>query len=116
MSLLDGALAAVLGAAFGAVFRDGVLHKMAKADLGTGGFTATATDYPVKVSLDQLGATERVATGIPNAAVRLILLRSGLAVAVDLDDGVTVEGATYRIIKVDTDPAMAAYSLMAVPA
>ena len=55
MPLLDGGLAAVFGATFGAVMADGTLHKIEHAD-------------------------------------------------------------TYRAIKVDADPAGAAYAVLAVPA
>lgn len=116
MGLLDGALAAVLGAALGAVFRNGSLLKMQETDTGTGRFTAAATSYPVKLSLEALTASDRAASGLPLAAVRLTVLRAGLPVTVDLDDGLAVDGATYRVVKVETDAAQAAYALAAVPA
>lgn len=116
MPLLDGGLAAVFGAAFGAVMADGTLHKIEHADTGTGGFAVTATHHPAKLGVDSVEATERAASGIPNSAVRLTVLRTGLPVAVDLDDELTVGGATYRAIKVDADPAGAAYAVLAVPA
>ncbi len=116
MSLLDGGLAAVFGAAFGAVLADGTLHKMQQVGSGTGGFAVTATDYPAKLCLDSVEANERAASGIPNSAVKLTVLRAGLPVTVDLDDELTLGGATYRAIKVDTDPAGAAFAVVAVPA
>ena len=65
MSLLDGALAAVFGAAFGALFAPGTLHKVQPAETGTGGFTVTVTDYPARFSLEAVGSDERAASGIP---------------------------------------------------
>ena len=43
------------------------------------------------------------------------MLRAGLPVAVDLDDEMTLGGVTYRAIKIDTDPAGAAFAVTAVP-
>lgn len=116
MGLLDGALGAVFGAAFGAVFRDGTLLKTQETDTGTGNFTPVTTSYAAKLSLDALTAGGRAASGLPLTAVRLTVLRAGLPVAIDLDDGIAVGGATYRVIKVDTDPGQASYALAAVPA
>lgn len=115
MSLLDGPLAAVFGAVLGAVFRDGTLHKISETDQA-GGFATAATDYPVKLSVEALGAAERAASGLPLAAIRMLILRAALPVPIDLDDGVTVGGASYRVIKVDLDPAQAAVTATVVPA
>ncbi len=116
MPLLGGGLAAVFGAAFGSVLADATFHKAQHADTGAGGFAVTTADYPVKLSLDAVGAGERAADGVPASAVRLTVLRAGLPAAVDLDDTFTVGGATFRAIKVDTDPVGAAYAVLAVPA
>ena len=43
------------------------------------------------------------------------VLQAGLAVTLDLDDQLTVAGASYRVIKVDADPAGAAWTAVAVP-
>ncbi len=116
MSLLDGPLAAVFGAALGALFRDATLHKMVEADTGSGRFAATPTDYPCKVSLEAIGAADRAASGLPLSAVRVTILRGGLPVVPDLDDGLTVGGVGYRILKVDADPAQASVTATVVPA
>ena len=116
MSLLDGALAAVFGAALAPLFLNGILHKVTDADTGAGGFAPATQDYPVKVAVEALSDRARAASGFPDPAVRIDLLAAGLAVQPDLDDLVTVSGRTYRIIRVDTDPAGAAFALVAVPA
>lgn len=116
MGLLDGGLAAVFGVAFGAAFGSGTLHKTVNVETGLGGFSTSTTDYPVKVMLEALGAADRAATGVPTTAIRLTVLRSGLPVPVDLDDGLTVGGTAYRAIKVDTDPIGASFVIAAVPA
>jgi hypothetical protein len=89
---------------------------MTETATGTGGFTVTAKDYPVKLSLDSASSTERAASGLPNDAVRLLILRAGLPASVDVDDQVTVTGTTYRVIKVETDVAAASFVVTAVPA
>ena len=115
MSLLDGPLARVFGIAFGAVFRAATLRKTRETDGGHGGFATAFTDYPVKVSADALGAADRAASGLPLSAVRFTILVGGLAVIPDLDDEITLDGTSYRLIKVDTDPAGASVSAAAVP-
>lgn len=115
MSLLDGPLAAVFGTAFGALFRAATLHKTRATDTGQGSFAIAATDYPVKVCVDALGAADRAASGLPLDAVRFTILIGSLPVTPDLDDELTLDRATYRLIKVDTDPARASISAAAVP-
>lgn len=115
MSLLEGPLAAVFGTAFGALFRSATLHKTRETDTGQGSFATASSDHAVKVSADALGAAERAASGLPLDAVRFTILLGGLAVAPDLDDELTLGGTTYRLIKVDTDPAGASASAAAVP-
>lgn len=115
MSLLDGPLAQLFGTVFGALFRPATLHKTRETDGGHGGFATAAADYPVKVSADALGAADRAASGLPLSAVRFTILIGGLAVTPDLDDELTLGGTTYRLIKVDTDPAGASVSAAAVP-
>lgn len=115
MALLDGDLAAVFGAAFGAVFADGMLHKITRTDTGTGGFSIAQTDYPVKLSPATIGAAERVTSGIPANATKASVLRAGLPVSIDLDDGLFFGGSTYRVIGVGSDPAGAVAVLTLVP-
>lgn len=116
MPLLDSALGAVFGAALAPLMRDAVLHKVAEAGAPGGRFTATTTDYPVKASRDSVSATDRAASGLPADAVRLVVLLAGLPVTVELDDGLTLGGASYRVIGVEGDPAGAAAIATGVPA
>lgn len=116
MPLLDGDLQTIFGAAFAAFYLDAVLHKVATADAGTGGFAVGTADHPVKAMVEALSDRARAASGLPLPAVSISLLRAGLPVSVDLDDLVTVSSKTYRVIRVDIDPAGAAWSLVAVPA
>ncbi len=116
MSLLGGDLAALLGAAFGSLYADAVLHKVVTTDLASGGFSVATTDYPAKAMIETLSDQARAASGLPQESVSISLLRGGLRAAADLDDSVSIAGAAYRVIRVETDPAGAAWSLIAVPA
>ncbi len=115
MSLVDGDLAALFGAAFASLYGDATLTKLAPADDGAGGFAVTPTSFPAKALAEAVSDAARAASGIPDPAVTLSVLRAGLGATLDLDDEVAVGGATYRVIRVDTDPAGAAYSAVAVP-
>ena len=115
MPLLDGDLAALFGAAFAPFYRDAVLLKLAPADDGAGGFTVTPTAFHARALVEAASDAARAASGIPAPAVTLSVLRAGLGAALDLDDEVAVAGATYRIVRVGTDPAGAAYTALAVP-
>ncbi len=113
MAPLDN-LGAVFGAALAPLAQDGLLHATTLTDTGTGGVTASVADSPVKLLVEGLSAADRI--GLPRNAVRLIVLSAGLPGVIALDDSVTVGGATYRVIQVDTDTAGASFSLVGVPA
>lgn len=115
MPLIDGDLAALFGAAFATLYRDATLTKLAPADDGAGGFAVTPTPWAAKALVEAVSDRARATSGIPDPAVTLSVLRAGLGTTLDLDDQVTIAGTTYRVIRVDTDPAGAAYRAVAVP-
>ena len=115
MSLLDGELAAVFGAAFAGLSRAATLTKVSATDDGSGGFHAAFAGIPVRAMVEAVSDRARAASGLPDPAVTVSVLRAGLAVAVDLDDEIAVAGQSYRVIRVDTDPAGAASTTVAVP-
>ena len=98
------------------LYADGTLHKVSLTDDGADGFASTTTDSPVKALVESLSDRDRAAGGLPRTAVRLSVLRAGLATEIALDDGLTLAGVTYRVVQVDTDPVGAAYSLVGVAA
>lgn len=116
MTLISGGLQAVFGAAFGALYADGVLHRTTTADDGADSFTASTTDVPIKVLVESLSDRDRAVAGLPRTAVTLNVLAAGLGTAIALDDSITVGNASYRVIQVDTDAAQASYALIGVPA
>lgn len=116
MTLLNGGLQAVFGAAFSTLFADGVLHKTTLTDDGADGFAASSVDQPIKVMLESLSDQERVAVGLPRTAVRLTVLAAGLTGTIEIDDSVEVAGSTFRITQVAGDIAGASFALTGVPA
>ena len=116
MALLDRDLGAIFGAAFAPIYLDATLQKSALADDGSGGFGVEATPYPIKAMLAGLSERARAASGLPETALTISVLRAGVAVAPDLGDRIVVSGRTFRLIRVDTDPAAAATLAVAVPA
>lgn len=114
MTVLNG-LQAVFGAAFAALYEDGILHKTTVSDDGAGGFVTGTADSPVKVMLQSLSSADRAAGGLPSAAVSLSVLRAGLVTTVDIDDAVTLNGVSYRILRSETDAARSSFTLAAVP-
>ncbi len=115
MSLLDGDLAAVFGTAFAGLYRAATLNKVSPSDDGSGGFRTAFTGVLVKAMVEAVSDRARAVSGLPDPAVTISVLRAGLAVAVDLDDEVAVAGQSYRVIRIDTDPAGAAWTAVAVP-
>ncbi|WP_131194931.1 hypothetical protein [Lichenihabitans psoromatis] len=115
MTLLTGGLAAVFGAAFGAIFADGVLHQSNETATGTGGFTVSWSDSPIKFCLDAVDQATRGAAGLPSNVVKLTVLQASAPGGIGLDDQISLAGLTYRVVNVDTDPAAVGFVLLAVP-
>lgn len=107
-------LAAVFGAALAPIAQDGIWHATTLTDTGAGGVSPATVDVPIRLVVESLSAEARI--GLPRDAVRLVVLRAGLTGAIRLDDGVSVDGVTYRVTQADTDPAGAAFTLVGVPA
>ena len=114
MTMLNG-LQAVFRAAFASLYDDGVFHKTTVTDDGAGGFVTSTEDSPVRVLVQTLSDAGRAASGLPLAAVNLSVLRAGLLTTIDIDDGVTVNGVSYRVLRSEADAVQASYTLAAVP-
>ncbi|KGM34991.1 hypothetical protein [Inquilinus limosus] len=116
MSLLDGALQAMFGAAFGPLLLDGTLHVAAKDAEGGMILPPVFVDVPVKGHRDELGDRQRADWGIPDRAVRLVVLQANVAAEPTPDDEITLAGGRWRIGTVERDPAGAAWILTGMPA
>lgn len=116
MSLLDGPLRAVFGAAFAPLLLDGTLHVAAKDADGQVILPPVFADLPVKGHRDEVGDRQRADWNIPDRAVRLIVLQAGMTPEPTPDDEITLAGGRWRISAVERDPAGAAWILTGMPA
>lgn len=116
MSLLDGPIRAVFGAAFAPLLLDGTLHVAAKDPDGGLVLPPVFADVPVKGHRDETGDRQRADWGIPDRAARLIVLQAGVAAEPTPDDEITLAGGRWRISSVERDPAGAAWILTGMPA
>lgn len=122
MGLLDGGLQAVFGVALGAVYRDGTLRKATKTPDGTGGYSTSCIDYPMKFQPEVDSNEARAAMGIPLDGGKFIVLLTGLTVRPDFDDLIIAPATaatpaiSERIVMTQNDPANAAVIVRTVPA
>lgn len=122
MGLLDGGLQAVFGAAFGAVYRDGTLRKATMTPDGSGGYSTSYVDHPIKFQPDVDSNAARAAMGIPLEGGKFIVLLAGLGVLPDFDDLIIAPATlatpaiSERVVKTQGDPANAALIVWTVPA
>jgi len=97
MSLLDGALRAAFGAAFAPLLLDGMLHVAAKDAGGEVILPPVFADVPVKGHRDEIGDRQRADWGIPDRAVRLIVLQAGVTAEPTPDDEITLAGGRWTV-------------------
>lgn len=122
MGFFDGGLQAMGGAIFGSYFRDGQLHQPARDSVGRILQPVSYTNYPIKVQVDSFGLVQAAKAGIPDKAVRVLILQSGLPVKPTSDDEISAPDRTtnvmkrYRLSKGNADPANIGWDFQAVPA
>ena len=78
MSLLDGDLAALFGAAFAPLYRNATLTKLVPTDDGAGGFTTSPTPSAAKALVEDVSDRGPSRQRHPGEAVTLSVLRAGL--------------------------------------
>lgn len=111
MSILDS-LPATIGAALSGVFRDATLSRVsARVSDGRGGWTETITSDACKALVTDYTAWQRQAAGIPANERRILVLASTLesGMAPKTGDALTIQGRTWAIVEVSSDPANATY-------
>lgn len=114
MGLFD-AVQSMGQAVFGAYFLDGTLHRQTLDADGAPMRPPAFVDAPIKVQVDSIRAENRPA-GIPDKAVRILVLQGGVSPAPTLDDEITARGARYRIMApIASDPANIGWDLMGMP-
>lgn len=105
MSLLDGGLARIFGAAMGSVYLDATLHRIVRTPAANGDVATSATDHAAKAHFDMVDETMRQEPGYTERDVAILVLRAPLAVEPTTDDEITLGGRRWSIASVGTDPA-----------
>lgn len=114
MGLFD-AVQAMGQAVFGSYFLDGTLHRQVFDADGNPQRPPVFADAPIRVQVDSIRAENRPA-GIPDQAVRILVLQGGVSPAPTLDDEITARGVRYRIMApIASDPANIGWDLMGMP-
>lgn len=106
----------LFGDVFGAMYLDGALTHLVRSDDSYGGGATTEVSEAVKIQVDECTERMREEEGYTSGDVRLIILQSGVGIALDTDCRATVDGATYIIASVDQDPAQSYWECRARPA
>lgn len=105
MSLLDGAIRELFGEVFGAEYLEGVLVKTTLVDDGLGGWSTTSTSLEIAAQLDAADESMRREPGYTATDAKLIILQDSLAVTLTTGDKVTLDGRSWLIASVASDPA-----------
>ncbi|WP_347271629.1 hypothetical protein [Rhizorhabdus histidinilytica] len=115
MSLLDGGIAAIFGAALGGIYLDGQLVRSGAMPIydNEGNITGYAGGAPIAIKCQVDAATwdMRRAEGYVEGDMRIIVLTAGLGVAITTDHRITAKGATWMIQSVELDAAASHYVL-----
>jgi hypothetical protein len=111
MSILDS-IPATIGAAFANVFRDATLTRVSgRTSDGRGGYSQTTTDDACKALVTEYTAFQRLSAGIPANERKILVLATTLANSAPpaTGDTITIQGRTWSIVEVSSDPANATY-------
>lgn len=116
-TLLEGALAAMIHSAMRGLFIDATLTRTTLTGATEGWNPSTGTSsttaYACKAIVEAYTEREREAELIQANDRRVLVLAGSLAVTPQTSDSITVRGATYEIVAVETDPAEAVWVLQA---
>lgn len=113
MGLLDGAIAGVMGAAFGGIYLPATLYRRTFTDDGKGSLSATVTTESIRCQVDAATEAMRAQQGYTGTDVRLLILASGVAL-IDTDCEVAVGNRQFSIASVAQDPAGAYFECRGV--
>lgn len=111
MSLLDGTLSSIFNAAFAGIYLPATLHKAATTFDEAGNPTATDTDYSCRAMIDDMSEVARAQAGYTESERRILMLADSCEVKPDTEDAITVKGARYSVMDVNSDPAESYYSM-----
>lgn len=111
MSILES-LPATIASAMSSIFRDATLHRITgRVSDDRGGFTNTATDDACKALVEDYSQwmTAPGGGGIPAGERKILILAATLSAAPKPTDTITIQGRTWSIVEVKSDPANATY-------
>lgn len=112
-SPLAGSLAKQAAAALKSLMLPAVLTRITPGEYDPDSGTSADTEiaYPCRGMLETYSTYTQVARGL-NATVRkVIILAATLPVTPQLDDKVTIQGETFTVKRIDSDPAKATWEL-----
>lgn len=78
----------------------------------TGGRNATSADYSCKGFIDSQARRYFDESEVEDGAIFVVLIGDTIGAVPTVGDQITIEGATYTILKIDRDPAAATYTCM----
>lgn len=109
VSLLNGGIEAIFGAALGGLYLDATLHRDGSDPIydGEGSITGYAggAEIPCKAQMDAATYAMRQADGYVDGDVRIIILSAGLAVEVTAEHQIEVAGKRWMIASAERDAA-----------
>lgn len=109
MGVLDGGIAAVFGAAFGALYLDGQIVTALTDQIYDDGGNITGygggDPVPCKCQIDGATWAMQQANGYVDGDVRIIVLSAGLGIELTTDHRIEVGDETWMIASVERDAA-----------
>lgn len=108
--LLSGGIAAMLNDVLGEGLLPVTLRRPTRAADGQGGFLPSYSAHAGKGFVEDYSDMAR-RSGIPGSDRKIVVLAKSLDLVPLRDDEVTVRGATYKVVEVRSDPALATYEL-----
>lgn len=113
MGLLDGGLAALLGAALGRTYLPATLHRVSTERLRGGSTIESVVDLPCRAQIEAASEAMQAGAGAAERRVRILVLASSLAGPIGSGDRLSIGGERYAITAVARDAAGAVYDLAA---
>lgn len=100
----------IIASAAGVLFQEYTIRRFAgRTSDGRGGFTPTWETYVVKGQVTEYSDEMRYLRSIPEDARKLIIQGKNIPQVPQAEDYVAIEGASWKIISVDTVPSNAVY-------
>lgn len=116
MNILE-TIRAQVGATFSdtsLVFSDAVLTRVSGGG-GWGSDSGGAAMHDCKAMVSNYSDQLRAVAGIPGAYVKVLIVGTSIAVSPEKGDAVSINGKSYGLIEVKTDPAQAMWMCRAEP-